>query len=139
MVVYTQKLDLKQGDIDAVLRTLAASETSGGHQAGYQSFGVLLGDRPGGEIIGGVTGYTLFDWLFIQYLAVPQSLQGQGVGKELMGKAEAWARERGLAGIWLDTFAFQAKPFYEKLGFTEFGTIEDHPRGSRRHFMQKRF
>lgn len=138
MVVYTQKLDLKQGDIDAVLKTLAASETGSGRDAGYQPFGVLLSDAPGGEITGGVTGYQLFDWLFIQYLAVPQSLQGQGVGKELMGRAEAWARERGLAGIWLDTFAFQAKPFYEKLGFTEFGTIENHPRGSRRHFMQKR-
>ena len=53
-------------------------------------------------------------------------------------KAEAWARERNLAGMWLDTFAFQARPFYEKLGFSVFGTIEDHPRGSRRFFMQKR-
>jgi GNAT superfamily N-acetyltransferase len=56
-----------------------------------------------------------------------------------MARAEAWARQRNLAGMWLDTFAFQARPFYEKLGFTVFGTLEDHPRGSRRFFMQKRF
>jgi GNAT superfamily N-acetyltransferase len=56
-----------------------------------------------------------------------------------MARAETWSRERGLAGMWLDTFAFQARPFYEKLGFSVFGEIENHPRGSSRFFLQKRF
>jgi GNAT superfamily N-acetyltransferase len=138
MPVFTEKLDPTQDDIDAVLAALAASESMDGRDAGHQPFSVLLSDTPGGPVTGGLYGYQLFDWLFIQFVAVPRALQGQGVGRDLMARAESWARERGLAGLWLDTFAFQARPFYEKLGFTVFGTIENHPRGSRRFFMQKR-
>ena len=39
----------------------------------------------------------------------------------------------------LDTFAFQAPAFYEKQGYTLFGTIEDLPPGHARYFLQKRF
>jgi GNAT superfamily N-acetyltransferase len=139
MVVYTQKLDPSEGDIDAVLAALIASEQNAGRDSGYQPFSVLLSDEPGGPVTGGVYGYVIFDWLFIQYLAVPLASQGQGIGRELMARAESWSRERGLAGMWLDTFAFQARPFYEKLGFSVFGEIENHPRGSSRFFLQKRF
>ena len=76
--------------------------------------------------------------MFIQYLFVPEDLRGQGVGTELMQRAEDWGRSQGLTGIWIDTFEFQARGFYEKLGFTVFGTLEDHPVGSRRYFLQKR-
>ena len=55
-----------------------------------------------------------------------------------LGDVRLAASPRGLAGLWLDTFAFQAKDFYEKLGFSVFGEIDDHPRGSRRHFLMKR-
>jgi GNAT superfamily N-acetyltransferase len=138
MVVFAEKLNPTEGEVDAVLAALVQSEQSAGRDAGYLPMAVLLSDAEGGPVTGGLYGYRLFDWLFIQYVAVPISLQGQGVGQELMARAEAWAREHGLAGMWLDTFAFQARPFYEKLGFSVFGTIEDHPRGSRRFFMQKR-
>jgi hypothetical protein len=56
-----------------------------------------------------------------------------------MAEAEVFARQRGLLGVWLDTFSFQARPFYEKLGFSVFGTLHDHPAGGARYFMQKRF
>jgi GNAT superfamily N-acetyltransferase len=56
-----------------------------------------------------------------------------------MNRAEIFARERGCIGMWLDTFEFQARGFYEKLGFEVFGTIEDHPVGMNRYFMKKRF
>jgi len=139
MVVYTEKLDPSQGDVDAVLAALVASEVDAGRYGGYQPYSVLLSDEPGGPVTGGLYGYQLYDWLFVQYLAVPLGSQGQGIGQELMARAEAWSRERGLAGMWLDTFAFQARPFYEKLGFTVFGEIENHPRGSSRYFLYKRF
>jgi GNAT superfamily N-acetyltransferase len=138
MPIYEEKLDPSREDVDAVLSALVANESLSGRDGGYQPFSVLLRDTPEGPVIGGVYGYALFDWLFIQYLAVPPSLKGHGIGSELMGRAEAWARGRGLAGMWLDTFAFQARPFYEKLGFSLFGEINDHPRGSGRYFLHKR-
>ncbi|MGH8409424.1 MAG: GNAT family N-acetyltransferase, partial [Pseudomonas sp.] len=45
--------------------------------------------------------------------------------------------EKGCAGIWLDTFSFQAPGFYRKLGFSEFGHIAEYPPGHTRHFFQK--
>lgn len=138
MVVYTEKLDPSDGDIEAVLAALVASEQLAGRDAGYQPYSVLLSDEPGGPVSGGIYGYHMFDWLFIQYVAVPPGQQGHGIGRELMARAEAWARSRKMTGLWLDTFSFQARPFYEKLGFSVFGTIEDHPHGARRFFMQKR-
>ena len=75
--------------------------------------------------------------MFIELLFVPERLRGQGVGRQLMAEAERIAREHGLVGIRLDTFEFQARGFYEKLGFTVFGEIADHPPGSSRYFLSK--
>lgn len=55
-----------------------------------------------------------------------------------MLRAEDEGRLRGCIGVYLDTFDFQARPFYEKLGFTVFGTLEDYPPGHRRFFLKKR-
>jgi ribosomal protein S18 acetylase RimI-like enzyme len=41
--------------------------------------------------------------------------------------------------VWLDTFSFQARGFYEKLGYTVFGEIENHPPGHSRFFLRKIF
>jgi len=38
----------------------------------------------------------------------------------------------------LDTFDFQAKGFYEKLGYTVFGVLEDCPEGHNRYYMSKK-
>jgi ribosomal protein S18 acetylase RimI-like enzyme len=56
-----------------------------------------------------------------------------------MRLAEAEARRRGLLGIWLDTWTFQAPDFYPKLGFVECGRITEYPPGHDRIFFVKRF
>ena len=43
-----------------------------------------------------------------------------------------------MTGIWLDTFSFQARRFYEKLGYVVFGELPDYPAGHSRYFLQKR-
>jgi GNAT superfamily N-acetyltransferase len=119
----------------AILSETAEQQRPGGN---YRGIGFLLKDDAD-AIVGGLTGYVLYEWMFIQFLSVAPELRGQGLGEQLLDQAEAWAREQGLLGMWLDTFAFQAPDFYRKVGFTEFGTIADHPSGSRRIFFQKRF
>ena len=37
----------------------------------------------------------------------------------------------------MDTFSFQARPFYEKLGYRVFGQLPDYPRGQTRYFLAK--
>jgi hypothetical protein len=51
--------------------------------------------------------------------------------------AEAGAVQRGCHSVWLDTHEFKAKSFYEKLGYTEFGRLENFPTGYARHYSQK--
>ena len=132
------KLDPDEADMRAVRDGLIEyNRDASGREAGWQPVAIHLVDD-NGTAVGGLTGATVFDWLFIQLLHIPQSLRGQGFGSMLMTRAEAFARERGCAGIWLDTFDFQARPFYEKLGYSVFGTIENHPIGGARYFLQKR-
>ena len=39
---------------------------------------------------------------------------------------------------YLDTFSFEARPFYEKLGYRVFVTLENHPVGHQHYFMTKK-
>jgi GNAT superfamily N-acetyltransferase len=66
-------------------------------------------------------------------------MRGTGIGSGLLTRLEAEARDRGCIGAWVDTFSFQARPFYEKHGYALFGSIEDQPPGHARHFLFKRF
>ena len=53
--------------------------------------------------------------------------------------AESHARTRGCVGAYLDTFEYQARPFYETLGYTLFGTLDGYPPGYRQYHLAKRF
>ncbi|KAF1006167.1 MAG: Acetyltransferase [Luteibacter sp.] len=125
-------------DRAAILAPLVAYNRQHAPSAETQMVAILI-RNDAGEAIGGLWGKILMDWLFIELLAVPDSLRGQGTGSKLVAAAEKLAIERGCVGSWLDTFAFQARPFYERLGYTVFGDIADHPRGSARYFLSKRF
>jgi GNAT superfamily N-acetyltransferase len=91
-----------------------------------------------GTVTGGLWGVTLFRWLAVEMLFVPQSMRGRGVGSALMASAEIEARNRGCLGVHVDALSFQAPQFYEKIGFSLFGTLEDCPPGHQRLFFQKR-
>ncbi|HEY1259750.1 MAG TPA: GNAT family N-acetyltransferase [Stellaceae bacterium] len=93
--------------------------------------------REEAKIVAGLAGETYCGWLFVKYLWVSEGLRGRGVGRELILRAESCARALGCHSAWLDTFSFQARGFYEKLGYSEFGRL-DYPPGHSRHFLQKR-
>ena len=133
----TLKLDPDEADERVVLDGLREYNKQAGGPTGYQPIAILLHDEAG-KAVGGLTGQTIYGWLFIKLLHIPDAYRGRGFGTQLMERAEVFARERGLTGIWLDTFDFQARPFYEKLGYAVFGTIDDHPVGGARYFLQKR-
>jgi GNAT superfamily N-acetyltransferase len=88
-------------------------------------------------VVGGLWGHTGYDWLFTHLLVVPASLRGRGVGTEIMQLAEREAIARGCHGAWLDTFEFQARGFYERIGYEYFGELPNYPRGFSRFFMKK--
>jgi GNAT superfamily N-acetyltransferase len=116
---------------------LRAYNASSAPPANHLHLHIALKDSAG-AVIGGLVGFSSYEWLFISLLIVPEALRGQGLGRKLMEQAEQVARARKLTGVWLDTFDFQARPFYEKLGFTVFGELKDHPRGISQYWLQKR-
>jgi GNAT superfamily N-acetyltransferase len=97
---------------------------------------VLVRDHAG-SVIGGLWGHTGYEWLFTQILVVPAALRGHGVGTEIMRLAEREAVRRDCHGAWLDTFEFQARGFYERLGYECFGELPNYPSGFSRFFMKK--
>jgi GNAT superfamily N-acetyltransferase len=92
-----------------------------------------------GQLAGALDGYVFFDWLTVSRLWVARDARGRGLGTELMLAAEYIAKELSCAGSTLSTYDFQARPFYEKLGYEVFGVLADNPRGRERFFMRKTF
>ncbi len=98
---------------------------------------VLTIEDSDAQVVGGLCGRTAYDWLFVELLFVPESLRGRGVGKDLLSRAEREAITRGCHSAWLDTFEFQARGFYERLGYTCFGELANYPTGSTLYFLKK--
>lgn len=98
---------------------------------------VLAIEDDNGQVLGGLWGRTAFGWLFVELLLVPETLRGRGIGTDLMLRAENEAIVRGCQNAWLDTFEFQARGFYERLGYSCFGQLSDYPVGVSRYFMKK--
>ena len=125
-------------DIKAVAMPLMAFNTAAvQREPDYHPFAFHIVDDAG-RVIGGATGRAALDWVFLELLFVPETLRGKGVGSDLLARVEAFGREHGMIGVWLDTFSFQARPFYERHGYTVIGTIQDHPIGGQRFFLTKR-
>ena len=109
-------------------------------QTGYRSYVDLqLAARDArGRLIAALEGGIWYRWLTIKLLWVAKGHRRDGVGRMLIARAEAEAIKRACVGAWLDTFSFQARPFYEKLGYRLCGTIDGFPPGHKRFFLQKR-
>jgi GNAT superfamily N-acetyltransferase len=126
-------------DRKAILDALLAFNDKASGPSGFQPLAVVLQDPANGQTIGGLWGKTAYDWLFVELLMVPDQFRDRDLGSQILARAEGIARQRGCVGVWLDTFAFQAPGFYQNHGYEIFGTIDDHPRGSRRFFLKKTF
>ena len=91
------------------------------------------------KIIGGITAKMNFNRCHITGLGIEKEFRGGGHGKALLEKAEKTAIEIGAKLITLSTQDFQAREFYEKLGYVVFGTLVDCPfDGTTKYYMCKR-
>ena len=125
-----------EADRLAIVRPLVAYNDSRAGPSQGRPVVVLVRDAAE-QVVGGLWGHTAYEWLFTQYLALPTALRGRGVGTRIMQLAETEAAARGCHGAWVDTFEFQARGFYERLGYTCFGELPEYPRGASRYFLQK--
>jgi GNAT superfamily N-acetyltransferase len=90
-----------------------------------------------GTIRAGLVGFCAWQWLSIELLWVDESLRGQGYGSALLAEAEAAGRKAGCIAARLDTYEFQARPFYERYGYVVYGELDGYPGGTRTYLMRK--
>jgi GNAT superfamily N-acetyltransferase len=115
---------------------LAAFNESDVGPSGRQALAVLLRDAQG-AVQGGLSGYTAWGWLYVQWLWLAAPQRGQGWAARLLAMAEDEARLRGCHGAWIDTFNPSALAAYRRAGYTPFGALADFPPSRSRTFLQK--
>ncbi|HSV03572.1 MAG TPA: GNAT family N-acetyltransferase [Phenylobacterium sp.] len=122
---------------DAIWAHLLAFNQAAVGDAEGEPFALEITAEDDPAVRGGLWALSLWGSFYIGLVIAPDDARGQGLGRELMARAEQEARARGCRQMWLDTFAFQARPFYEQLGFQVFGQIDGPPPVFPRYFMQK--
>ena len=123
-------------DIDAVSSGLREFNTEFLGPPVLQALHVFLRNSAG-DVVGGLLGHSVYEWAYVAKLWVAAEFRGQGHGRALLAAAEREAIARGCKGIHLDTFEYQARPFYEKKGYRLFGTLEGYPPGYRQDSLAK--
>lgn len=91
------------------------------------------------EVLGGLLGGIWGGWLHIKFVWIAEPAQGRGYARAMLVAAEEYALRRGCHGAHLETFSFQARPLYEKLGYEVFAELPDYPKGHTQFFMKKAF
>ena len=105
-------------------------------QRDFRPLAVFVRDEPG-AIVAGLSGFTWAGWLEIKFVWVHADLRGRGLGRQLVETAEAEARARGCLRVWLDSYTFQAPAFYQRLGYTVFGSLDAYPAPHGRVFLTR--
>ncbi len=90
-----------------------------------------------GAIIAGASGVTFGHWFHLERLWVSETLREKGIGKQLLFTMEEEAIKRGCTFAFVDTLEFQAKPFYQKYGYTVVFEQENYPINGSRYYLIK--
>ena len=90
-----------------------------------------------GQLLAGLVAETFGNWLEIEYLFVKEDIRGQGIGSQLLQRAESEAKKRNCRFAFVNTYQFQAPAFYQKHGYKEVFTLKDYPYTGQRHYYQK--
>ena len=102
----------------------------------YYPVAFILRDARG-ETRGGLLGDIWGGWLHVKYLWVDRPLRHARWASRLVAAAEEYARGRGAGRVFLETFSFQARPLYERLGYEVFGQLDDSPPGHTQYYLRK--
>ncbi len=119
----------------AILKGLLAFNRSKIGKPRWKKFAVTV--REGDVILGGATAEVWDNWMFIELLWLDDAVRGKRFGDKVMDAIEAEGRRHGARFAYVDTFSFQARPFYEKRGYKVFGTLEEFPEGHSRYWLRK--
>ena len=92
----------------------------------YSPLAIFLRDGRD-AVLGGAFGDVWGGWLELTLLWVAEPLRGKGYWERLLRAAEEEARMQGCSGVFLSTFSFQARPFYERFATRSSGNCQITP------------
>ena len=81
----------------------------------------------GREVIGGLLAEIWGARMHVARLWVSRVLRGKGCGAMLMAHAHRYAIEKSCTHAFLSTNSYEARPFYEKLGYSVYAELKNHP------------
>jgi len=90
-----------------------------------------------GRIAGGVHGELWGRSIHIAAMWVAENQRGKGHGSALLRALEDYAAAKGYSLAYVETTSFQARPFYESLGYTVFGELAGIDEGCTIFFLRK--
>ena len=144
----------KETNVEYEIRPLTDEEADyiGGKLSGYVRS--VAPPRPGAEeekavlkiedngtvVAGCILKFFQWGWerMLLAALWVDERYRGQGLASMLICEAERLGREKGCYISCLGTLVFQARPLYEKHGYTVFTVNKDFPRGHEGYSLSKR-
>lgn len=91
-----------------------------------------------GRIVGGAHGDLWGSSVHIAAMWVAESHRGKGYGSALLTAVEDYAAETGYELSYLETTSFQARPFYEGLGYEVFGELPGIAENCSLFFLRKK-
>ncbi|MXP46899.1 GNAT family N-acetyltransferase [Altererythrobacter luteolus] len=97
----------------------------------------VLAQDAAGNVAGGLRATCYWNTLHIELLWLSDTARGTGIGRELVEKAEEFAISQNCRKALVETTSWQARPFYEKLGYTHMATLHDRPKGHASHYLSK--
>lgn len=70
-----------------------------------------------------------------------EKTKGLGIGEKLIEATEAFALNKGFNYVRTETLSFQARPFYEKMGYNLYGELPNtnYPEGHTTYCLFKAF
>lgn len=136
-VVIDVEADPAAADIALVGSKLTEFNTIDAGPAGRMALAVFVRDE-NATILAGISGYTAWGWLYVQWLWVDESLRGCNMAGRMLAAAEQEAARRGCHGAYIDTFNPVALKVYQRQGYEPFGVLANFPPGRTRTFLQKR-
>jgi GNAT superfamily N-acetyltransferase len=131
------KVDYNASDKDkqAIRAGIVAFNESIIHET-VKGFSVILKDNHD-KIYGGLLAWLHSESVYIDVLWVDESVRHHQYGTKLLLAAEEEARKQGCIYSTVDTFSFQAEPFYVKSGYQRLGEIKNYLFQHSKIFLRK--
>ena len=126
--------DFIEEKLDAINHSIVPPEEDGENE----DIVFKIADDEGNTIAGCILVIGSWKIAELDIIWVDEKYRRKGLGSALIREAEKAARENGCYVMILGTFDFQARPLYEKHGYSLCGTVRDFPKGHENYTLIKR-